>query len=242
MGLSDQEVEDIHRDNTTRLVYRTAWAKTYLKNSGYLENSSRGVWALTTDGSRIESVDKDEVKATIREFDRKRRSQTVESGDNLSDEIEELGWETEILEALRGIEADAFERLSQRLLRELGFVNVEVTGKTGDGGIDGVGAIKIGTVLSFQVVFQSKRYTGSVGSPQIRDFRGAMMGRADKGLFITTGNFTRDAKAEAKRDGAPPIDLVDGNQLAEHLKELRLGVKVEQVEKVTIEKNWFNSI
>ncbi|RDX37902.1 restriction endonuclease, partial [Kangiella sp. HD9-110m-PIT-SAG07] len=94
----------------------------------------------------------------------------------------------------------------------------------------------------FQVVFQSKRYTGSVGSPQIRDFRGAMMGRADKGLFITTGNFTREAKAEAKRDGAPPIDLVNGNQLAEHLKELRLGVKVEQVEKVTIEKKWFDSI
>ncbi|RDX35266.1 restriction endonuclease [Kangiella sp. HD9-110m-PIT-SAG06] len=242
LGLSDQEVEDIHRDNTTKLVYRTAWAKTYLKNSGYLENSSRGVWALTTDGSRIESVDKDEVKATIREFDRKRRSQIVESGENLSDEIEELGWETEILEALRSIEPDAFERLSQRLLRELGFVNVEVTGKTGDGGIDGVGAIKIGTVHSFQVVFQSKRYTGSVGSPQIRDFRGAMMGRADKGLFITTGNFTREAKAEAKRDGAPPIDLVNGNQLAEHLKELRLGVKVEQVEKVTIEKKWFDSI
>ena len=188
-------------------------------------------------------VDKEEVKARVRKFDKKRRDETTTSEiDNLSEELEELSWESEILDALRAIEPNAFERLSQRLLRELGFVNVEVTGKSGDGGIDGVGAIKVGTVLSFQVVFQSKRYIGSVGSPQIRDFRGAMMGRADKGLFITTGNFTRDAKVEAKRDGAPPIDLIDGNQLAEHLKELSLGVKVELVEKVTVDKSWFKNI
>ena len=243
LSLSDEEAEDIHRDNTTKLVYRTAWAKTYLKNSNYIENSSRGVWALTAEGTKVEAVDKEEVKARVRKFDKKRRDETTTSEiDNLSEELEELSWESEILDALRAIEPNAFERLSQRLLRELGFVNVEVTGKTGDGGIDGVGAIKVGTVLSFQVVFQSKRYIGSVGSPQIRDFRGAMMGRADKGLFITTGNFTRDAKVEAKRDGAPPIDLIDGNQLAEHLKELSLGVKVELVEKVTVDKSWFKNI
>ena len=243
LSLSDEEVEDIHRDNTTKLVYRTAWAKTYLKNSNYIENSSRGVWALTAEGTKVEAVDKEEVKARVRKFDKKRRDETTTSEiDNLSEELEELSWESEILDALRAIEPNAFERLSQRLLRELGFVNVEVTGKSGDGGIDGVGAIKVGTVLSFQVVFQSKRYIGSVGSPQIRDFRGAMMGRADKGLFITTGNFTRDAKVEAKRDGAPPIDLIDGNQLAEHLKELSLGVKVELVEKVTVDKSWFKNI
>ena len=243
LSLSDEEVEDIHRDNTTKLVYRTAWAKTYLKNSNYIENSSRGVWALTAEGTKVEAVDKEEVKARVRKFDKKRRDETTTSEiDNLSEELEELSWEAEILDALRAIEPNAFERLSQRLLRELGFVNVEVTGKSGDGGIAGVGAIKVGTVLSFQVVFQSKRYIGSVGSPQIRDFRGAMMGRADKGLFITTGNFTRDAKVEAKRDGAPPIDLIDGNQLAEHLKELSLGVKVELVEKVTVDKSWFKNI
>lgn len=243
LSLSDEEAEDIHRDNTTKLVYRTAWAKTYLKNSNYIENSSRGVWALTAEGTKVEAVDKEEVKARVRKFDKKRRDETTTSEiDNLSEELEELSWESEILDALRAIEPNAFERLSQRLLRELGFVNVEVTGKSGDGGIDGVGAIKVGTVLSFQVVFQSKRYIGSVGSPQIRDFRGAMMGRADKGLFITTGNFTRDAKVEAKRDGAPPIDLIDGNQLAEHLKELSLGVKVELVEKVTVDKSWFKNI
>ena len=69
-----------------------------------------------------------------------------------------------------------------------------------------------------------------------------MIGRADKGLFITTGTFTRDAKREAQRDGAPPIDLVDGNTLAEQLKDLRLGVGVQLKEEVTIKPTWFKDI
>ena len=136
----------------------------------------------------------------------------------------------------------AFERLIQRMLRETGFVQVEVTGKTGDGGIDGRGIAKINGILSFRVVFQCKRYRGSVGASEIRDFRGAMQGRADKGLFITTGYFTREAVKEATRDGAIAIDIVDGEKLAEKLKELSLGVKIETVERVTINEEWFKTI
>ena len=135
-----------------------------------------------------------------------------------------------------------FERLCQRLLRELGFVNVEVTGKTNDGGIDGKRIIKIGSVLSFYMVFQAKRYKGAVSSSVVRDFRGAMIGRADKGLIMTTGSFTREAKKEAQRDGATPIDLIDGNDFTERLKELRLGISVELVEEVKISKDWFKKI
>jgi restriction system protein len=127
------------------------------------------------------------------------------------------------------------------MLRELGFINVEVTQRTNDGGIDGNGLIRIGGVLSFHVVFQAKRYQGSVGSNLVRDFRGAMIGRAEKGLIMTTGSFTREAKKEANRDGAPPIDLMDGNEFAERLKELRLGIDVELVEKVNIKKDWFET-
>ena len=136
----------------------------------------------------------------------------------------------------------AFERLIQRVLRETGFVQVEVTGRSGDGGIDGKGIAKINGILSFHVVFQCKRYRGSVGAAPIRDFRGAMQGRADKGLFITTGYFTRDAIKEATRDGAITIDLVDGGKLAEKLKELGLGVRVELSEAVRVERNWFSAI
>ncbi|MBU1092734.1 restriction endonuclease [Patescibacteria group bacterium] len=137
---------------------------------------------------------------------------------------------------------DAFERLTQRILRESGFVQVEVTGRTGDGGIDGKGIAKIHGFMSFHVIFQCKKYQGSVSAGDIRDFRGAMVGRADKGLFITTGTFTSAAVKEATRDGAPPIDLVDGEQLAEKLKEFQLGIKTEMIEKVTIDKEWFTNL
>jgi restriction system protein len=130
----------------------------------------------------------------------------------------------------------------QRILREKGFVQVEVTGKSGDGGIDGRGIAKINGILSFHIVFQCKRYKGKVSSKEIRDFRGAMVGRTDKGLFITTGSFTRNAIDEATRDGAPTIDLIDGDKLAETLKELGLGVKVKIKEEISIDEEWFKNI
>ena len=134
---------------------------------------------------------------------------------------------------------DAFERLCQRLLRESGFEEVKVTGKSGDGGIDGECVMRLGGFLALPVVFQCKRYQGSVSSPVVRDFRGAMMGRAERGLLITTGTFTRDAKVEAVRAGAHPIDLVDSDQLLDKLKDFRLGVDVEMIEKVSVRPNWF---
>jgi restriction system protein len=130
------------------------------------------------------------------------------------------------------------------MLRELGFINVEVTGRAGDGGIDGKGMLRLGGILSFPVVFQCKRYKGSVSPSQIRDFRGSMIGRADKGLFFTTGNFSRDAMKEAQRDGAPPIDLLDGYQFADNMRKLGLGVdiEIEKIEKVKVKKDWFKDL
>ncbi|MFA5384078.1 MAG: restriction endonuclease [Eubacteriales bacterium] len=158
------------------------------------------------------------------------------------DEIQD--WKEELLNVLISMTPDAFERLAQRLLRESGFVQVEVTGRSGDGGIDGKGIVKINDFLSFHVMFQCKKYQGTVGPRQVRDFRGAMQGRTDKGLIITTGTFTRDALKEAARDGAPPIDLIDGNQLVEKLKKLSLGVntKIIQEELVEIDNEWFKNI
>ncbi len=121
-------------------------------------------------------------------------------------------------------------------------MQVEVTGKTGDGGIDGKGIVRVGGLLSFHVLFQCKKYQSSVSAGAIRDFRGALIGRADKGLFVTTGTFTRDAIRESTRDGAPPIDLIDEDQLADKLKELRLGVKTEMIENVDIDLAWFKNI
>ena len=161
----------------------------------------------------------------------------------VEDWIEVLdNWKELLLSKLFQITPAAFERLAQRILRESGFIQVEVTGKTGDGGIDGKGIVRISGFLSFHVIFQCKRYRGSVTPSQIRDFRGAMQGRADKGLFITTGTFTREAIKEATRDGATAIDLIDGELLCEKLKELKLGVETEFVEKVNVKEDWFNNL
>ena len=249
LKLTDEQINEIHRGNTSKFTYRLAWARNYLKRFGLLENSSRGVWAMTETGLKTKSVDKEVVKRKVVSEDKqerliKEKTKTTEiNEDQESDaEIQKFTWQEQIIEELQNITPSAFERLCQRLLRELGFQNVEVTGQTNDGGIDGKGMLRLGGVLSFHVIFQAKRYKGSVSPSTVRDFRGAMVGRADKGLIITTGSFTREAKREASRDGAPPIDLIDGNDLAEKLKELKLGIDIELVEKVNIKKEWFNTL
>ncbi len=156
-------------------------------------------------------------------------------------ETVEVDWRARLLTTLIGMKPDAFERLCQRILRESGFTKVEVTGKSGDEGIDGTGVLRV-NLLSFHVRFQCKRWKGSVGSGVVRDFRGAMVGRADKGLIMTTGNFTADARREATRDGAPAIDLIDGDALRDLLKDLRIGVQVKMVPEVTVEEAIFAEI
>lgn len=202
---------------------------------------------MTETGLKTNSVNKEETKRKVYSLEKKsglkNKIKPDENNDETEDEeIEKFTWQEQLIEEILKIEPTAFERLCQRLLRELGFQNVEVTGRTNDGGIDGKGMLRLGGVLSFHVIFQAKRYKGTISPSIVRDFRGAMVGRADKGLIITTGNFTREAKREASRDGAPPIDLMDGIDLAEKLKELRLGVEIELVEKVLIKNEWFKNI
>jgi restriction system protein len=244
LHLSEEEVDDNHSGSKTKLDYRSAWARTYLKRAGYITNSSRGVWALTDYGNKANSIDKDEVINKAKKIMSHYQLKSEENVDIDLDESDtnEPSWQDDVLAVIKTIEPSKFEKLCQRLLRELGFVNVKVLGRSHDGGIDGKGILKLGSVLAFHVAFQAKRYNSSIGASVIRDFRGAMMGRADKGLVITTANFTSEAKKEAQRDGATTIDLIDGNELAEHLKKLKLGIEVERIEKIIIDKDWFASI
>ena len=249
LDLPDDVLETLHnseKSNQTEVEYRLAWARTYLKKYGILDNSSRGVWVIRPDQREVTWVDPDEVVRFVRELTRREREEReAEEIEETSDDTPEeaKSWRASLHRVLtQELSPDGFERLTKRLLRESGFIQVEVTGKSGDGGIDGKGIMRIGGLLSFHVIFQCKRYQGSVTAPHIRDFRGAMIGRADKGLFITTGHFTRDALREATRDGAPPIDLIDGDALADKLKELGLGVETEMVERVHVDSDWFLSI
>jgi restriction system protein len=245
MGLP-QEVAEVPHGNTgrTKLEYRAAWARTYLRNAGLLENSDRGIWALTPSGSQSGAFDGRQLARDITRKLQMSRTSIVEATDESAIEQAEssVTWQDRLLSVLQKMDPGAFERLCQRILRESGFIEVEVTKRSGDGGIDGYGTIRLGGLISFNVLFQSKRYKGNIGPDIVRDFRGAMVGRADKGVIISTGSFTIEARREATRDGAPPIDLIDGRLLAEKLKELKLGIKVNLVEQMDIMEEWFDAI
>lgn len=245
LRLPDNAINEAHNGgHQSELEYRLAWARTYLKQYGLITNSARGVWTLTPRGNETPTVNPDDV---VREVSQARRQSRQTSGQATSDDVEDIdneieSWQSQLIAALLEMSPGAFERLCSLMLRESGFIEVTVTGRSGDGGIDGHGIMRMGGLISFPVLFQCKRYQSSVTPNLVRDFRGAMQGRSEKGLFITTGGFTRDARQEATRDGAPPIDLIDGDLLAEKLKELGLGVKTEMVEQVTIDTTFFKGI
>ena len=265
-GYSEEQQSVLHKEGPQpEIDYRMAWARTYLKNYGAIESSKRGLWSLTEKGRTLQTVDRKEVKQAVQQaYTRANKSKTTNTVDPLSTQpsifpessspqltddlsvdapipVESDLWVVWLLSILQKIPPDAFERLCQRILRASGFIKVQVTGRRGDGGIDGIGVLRI-ALLSFQVFFQCKRYTGSVGPGEIRDFRGAMVGRTDKGLFITTGTFTSEAKKEATRDGAPALDLIDGTQLCGILKDLNLGVETKTIEVVKIDESWFSHL
>jgi len=243
LGLSDEVVEyRDHRGDRLQFNWRCAWARTHLRGGDAIENTARGVWAVTPTGRALTPDQMSDILTESQRAARSKRSDSGKSGADVSPEDEaSLTWEEELLTVLLSMEPDAFERLAQRVLRQSNFSKVEVTGRSGDGGIDGHGVLNI-ELISFQVLFQCKRYKDTVGAGAIRDFRGAMVGRTDKGLFITTGRFTSDARREATRDGAQPIDLIDGPQLCEILKNLQLGVATKFVEEIEISKDFFQTI
>ncbi|WP_374951020.1 restriction endonuclease [Mucilaginibacter sp.] len=253
-NISEDVLQVPHGESDTRkeVDYRLAWSRTYLKKFGLLENSSRGIWALLKADINVSNLDNAEIvrfvreKSTIEKLGKgiaEKSTEVNQAKKEVEEEVEDTEeWKTRLLNILYQITPSAFERLSQRILRESGFSQVEVTGKVGDGGIDGKGIVRVSGLLSFHVIFQCKRYKGSVSPSQIRDFRGAMQGRADKGLVITTGTFTREAIKEATRDGAPPIDLIDGELLCDKLKELKLGVSTKLTETVEVKSDWFESL
>jgi restriction system protein len=249
-GFTEEQQATPHGNGRqSEIEYRLAWARTNLKGIGAIVNSARGVWAVTEAG---QSLDEDSVLLADKEWrvalaaERRAREAVVAAereDEGTDEEGADEGWKDRVISALLEMPPDGFERLAQRLLREAGFSNVVVTGRSGDGGIDGAGLYRP-TLVSFPVFFQCKRYKGSVGPRDVRDFRGAMAGRGEKGMLITTGSFTRDAQQEATRDGAPAVELIDGDRLCDLLKEYGLGITVTErvVEDVTVEPTFFAGI
>ncbi|MBO4690834.1 MAG: restriction endonuclease [Paludibacteraceae bacterium] len=237
--LSTETVELMHSFTMTEVEYRLAWARTYLKNFGALENSKHGVWSLTAKGAKM-LKDGDINAKEITSFTTKKVGHTNVSSDEELEKIESKNWREQVSEILRNLDPYAFERLAQRLLRECGFSDVQVTKRSSDGGIDGTGKLRIQGIFSFNVAFQCKRYKGQVGASEIRDFRGSLSSNIEKGVLITTGTFTKAAKEEASCEGKRLIDLMDGEELINKLAEYGIGLK--EVPSYEVNEDFFNSL
>ena len=241
MKLSDEAVDESHlgNENQTELEYQLAWARTYLKNFGVIVNSARSVWSITSNYTSGANLDPKEVIAFTANKNAKRRAasgkKVVNNPEKPDDGIAENDeteypeeikpWRQRLSEVLQNMDPYGFEKLAQRVLRECGFTQVEVTKKSGDGGIDGTGKLKINGIFSFNVAFQCKRYKGAVGAGDIRDFRGSLTTDIEKGVFITTGSFTKAAKEEASNPGKQQIDLIDGEEFINKIAQYGIGVR-----------------
>ena len=270
-GFSNAQLEQRYEHSGVPIIrYRIGWALNYLEKIDAVENSSQGVWSITESGENIDSEEK--LQKLIRAWREKeavryrkfRRKPLDDNGepiniDELDEEamealglsnkdspqeepdIETIRWQDQLLQHLLEISPAAFERLTKRLLLETGFRDVQVQSKSGDGGIGGVGVYRL-SLMSFPTYFQCKRYRGSVSAGAVRDFRGTMAGRGEKGLLVTTGTFTREARKESSRDGAPPVELIDGEELCDLLKEHQLGVTTKLIEHIEINTDFFDHI
>ncbi len=247
LQIPTKDQEALMGSGSPRFLNQVQWARFYLNKDGLVSSSERGVWNLTDKGRNRTLTQEEalEIFNRVHSVFQEQRKLAKQTEPKLTEESPEEA-ETEVaasyrehlLKVIKSLSPSGFEQLCQRLLREAGFKQVTVTGRAGDGGIDGVGVLQINPFVSFQVLFQCKRYERSVSPSQVRDFRGAMEGRADKGIIITTGTFTADARKEAFRDGAKPIELVDGQKLMEMFEGLRLGLK--PIQTFEVDEEFFN--
>jgi restriction system protein len=234
LKLSDEVQNEVVPSGSSKLKNQIAWARFYLVREGLLDSSVRGVWSLTEKGRQttISILEATEIRQkwvkvfqSQRDTEPKNLDSVVDAVIEDDEDVESPTHKEKLLAVLLALPTEGFERLSQRILREAGFTQVSVTGRSGDGGIDGHGTLQINPLVSLKVLFQCKRYAGSVSPSHVRDFRGAMAGRADKGIILTTGSFTAEARREATRDGVPPIEVIDGERLISMLENLQLGVR-----------------
>lgn len=236
LRLTNEIADAPHKGSTsmTELAYQAAWARTYLKNYGVISNTARRVWVINPNFAHSDTVDAKQIIATVtKQKGEKGKAKSVApnvtndipTDDGIDEPDEVKHWRVKLSEILHSMDPYGFERLAQRILRECGFSQVEVTKKSGDGGIDGTGKLKINGIFSFNVAFQCKRYSGIVGASAIRDFRGSLTTDIEKGVLITTGTFSKAAKEEASNPGKQQIDLIDGEELMNKIAEYGIGVR-----------------
>jgi restriction system protein len=237
LSLSDEAQNELLPSGEPRFRDQVRRARFNLAKEGLIDASKRGIWSLTERGrSKVLSLEE-----SLKIYQKQRHNKETDETERLPDPLDKdlsADHPQRLIDLLLTLPPSGFERLCQRILREAGFTQVNVTGRSGDEGIDGHGILQINELVSLKVIFQCKRYRSSVSPAHVRDFRGTMSGRADKGIIITTGTFAAEARREASRDGVPQIELVDGEKLVELLERLELGLK--PVKKFEIDEKFFS--
>jgi len=242
LQVPDSFLDERTSNGQSKFQNQVAWARQYLVWEGLLDSSIRGTWTLTPIGYNTK-LDEEQARqiflkqVSLYQAARKKKTSTQQILDEQAETAPE-NFETSnnpsLLELLLKLSPHGFEQICGMLLRESGFENVTITGRSHDGGIDGYGTLEINSFVSFKVLFQCKRYLGTVARAQVGDFRNAMLGRAEKGIIMTTGNFSQDAIKEANREGAPKVELIDGEKLVEMFKKVELGVKPKTIYEVDL--------
>lgn len=247
------EIEGTTKGGQSKFENKVGWARFYLAKAGMIDTEQRGVWVLTEKGrkAKLSHTEAYDLFKTIHDGfprndgkDAKAEPKTIVEDEDASapdentylnqDEIQER-----LVDILKGLTPKGFEEFCARLLRHIGFENVKVTGESGDQGIDGEGYLLINRFVRTKVMFQSKRYDKTVGPEKIREFRGAIQGKAERGIFLTTGTFTKGARETAAQENATAIELVDIDRLLELLIEENLGVR--ETKALTIEADFFSA-
>jgi len=230
LGISDNELSETTSNGQSRVRNQINWARFYLFKADLIDNSERGVWRLTTAGIEAD-LDEHGVYRLFKAVQKRHKQEKADKANNDSDtDYDDESTEDEehsqaLLKLIQGLSPQGFEKLCKRLLTEIGIRDITITGGANDKGIDGIGIVQLNDVVSLNIVFQCKRYQDSITPHHVRDFRGAMQGRAEKGLIITTSRFTKESKREANREGVPPIELIDGDRLVELFEKYRIGLK-----------------
>ncbi|MDB5222598.1 MAG: restriction endonuclease [Chitinophagaceae bacterium] len=235
LGITDAELAQTNASGESRIRNQIQWARFYLFKAGLIDNSQRGIWRLTNEGLEKVLSDQDvfnlvrsvqeSSKKSVETIPKKPELKFIYTATEDDTATEDEEHSIELLNLIQKLPPNGFEKLCKRLLTEIGINEIVITGGTGDQGIDGKGIVQLNDVVSLNIVFQCKRYKETVSPHHVRDFRGAMQGRGEKGLIITTGRFTKEAKLEANRDGVTPIELIDGDRLVELFEKHHLGLK-----------------
>ena len=241
LNLHEEKLNELLDSGQSRFYNQVAWARQYLAWEGLLDTSQHGIWSLSAKGESTSLTDDQAHKLFLKWVDIHRKAKKDKTEKEIIEELEEnepdeiqTANKMDLLQVLQSLTPEGFEKICQRLLRESGFEKVVVTGQSHDGGIDGYGTLEMNPFVSFKVLFQCKRYKGTVSRAQVGDFRNAMIGRAEKGIIMTTGTFSSDAIKEANREGAPQVELVDGEKLVDMFKRVELGVKQRTVYEVDL--------